>query len=126
MKINKLILQQRQQRWNSNKHNKLMEMWVYHIRGMETRLLKNTKSHLFLTSYWSYKNNTFLLKAKQQQMCHACQTKYTLKHNHIECTDLAHIRETFYSPKYMKELFQNIEVKNAMSFLTAINTYGKI
>ena len=26
MKINQYILQQRQQRWNSNKHNKLLEI----------------------------------------------------------------------------------------------------
>ena len=39
---------------------------------------------------------------------------------------LAHIRETFYSANDMKELFQNIEIKNVMSFLKAINIYRKI
>ncbi len=47
----------------------------------------------------------FIFEAKQQPMYHACQTKYTLKHILIECTDLTHIRETFYSANDMKELF---------------------
>ena len=59
-------------------------------------------------------------------MCHAYQTKYTMKHIHIECTDLPHMREAFYGANNMKELFQNIEIKNVMSFLKAINIYGKI
>ena len=44
-------------------------------------------------------------------MCDACQIKNTVKHIFIECTDLVHIRETFYSANDMKELFQNIEIK---------------
>ena len=31
--------------------------------------------------------HTYLLKEKQQPMCYACQTKYTVKHILIECTD---------------------------------------
>ena len=59
-------------------------------------------------------------------MCHACQTKYTVQHILIECTDLPHIRETFYSANDMKELFQDIEIKNVISLLKAIDIYGKI
>ena len=32
-----------------------------------------------------------------------------MKHIFIECTDMAHMRETFYSANDMKELFQNIQ-----------------
>ena len=46
-------------------------------------------------------------------MCYACQTKYTVKHILIEPTDLAHIRKTF----HWKELFQNTEINNMISFL---------
>ena len=34
--------------------------------------------------------HSYLLKGKQQPMCYSCQTKYTVKHILIECTDLAH------------------------------------
>ena len=59
-------------------------------------------------------------------MCHTCQTKFTVKHIHIECTDLAHIRETFYSANEMKELNQKTEMNKVMSFLKAVNLYRKI
>ena len=58
--------------------------------------------------------HSYLLEAKQQPMCHACQTKYTVKHILIECTYFAHIRETFYSANDMKVLFQKIEMNNVM------------
>ena len=41
---------------------------------------------------------------KPQPMCYACQTKYIVKHFFIKCTNLAHIRKTFYSENNMKEL----------------------
>ena len=129
MEINEYILQQRQQRWNSNKHNKLLEIkttlgeWKQGYKFKK----KLERSHLVQTSYKHTRTtHSYLLEAKQQPMCHACQTKYTVKHFLIDCTDLAHIRETFYSANNMKELFQNIEIKNVMSFLEAKNMYGKI
>ena len=67
-----------------------------------------------------------LLAAKQQPMCYACQTEYTVKHILIECTDLAHIRETFYSTNGTKELIQKTETNNAMPFQKAVNLYRNI
>ena len=49
-----------------------------------------------------------------QPMCCACQTKYNVKHILIECTDLAHIRKTFYRANNMKELSQNIEIDDVI------------
>ena len=59
-------------------------------------------------------------------MCYACQTKYIMKHILIKCTDLAHIRKTFYSANNMKELFQNTEINNLISYLTTAKVYTKI
>ena len=56
----------------------------------------------------------------------AVQAKYTVKHILIECTDLAHIRKTFYSANNMKELFQNTEINNVISFLKTMKLYTKI
>ena len=58
----------------------------------------------------------YLLEEKQEPMCYASQTKYTVKHILIECIDLGHIRKTFYSANNMKELFQNTEINNVTSF----------
>ena len=59
-------------------------------------------------------------------MCYACQTKYTAKQILIKCTDQAHIRKTFYSANNMKELFQNTELNNFISFLKTVTLYKKI
>ena len=65
-------------------------------------------------SYWKGSLRVFLtnlfLVAEQfvGRVCHACRVKYTVKHIHIECTDLAHIRETFYSAKDMNKKKSNV------------------
>ena len=59
-------------------------------------------------------------------MCYVCQTKYTVKHIIIECTDRAHIRKTFYGVNNMKELFQNTEINNVILFLKTMKLYTKI
>ena len=48
-----------------------------------------------------------------------------MKHILIECTDLAHIRKTFYSANNMKELFQNTEINNVISFLKTVKYIQK-
>ena len=58
-------------------------------------------------------------------MCYACQTKYTIKHILMKSTELAHIRKT-YCANSMKELFQNTEINNMISFLKAVKLYTKI
>ena len=105
--------------WKLNPH------WGYGNKATEKKT--KSRSALVQISYRSYTDNTFLLTwSKAATDVSWCQTKYTVKHILIECIDLAHIRETFYSTNNMKKLFQNIEIKNVMSFLKAINTYGKI
>ena len=59
-------------------------------------------------------------------MCYACQTKYTMKHILIECTNVAQIRKTFYSANNIKELFQNPEMNDMISFLKTVKLYTKI
>ena len=59
-------------------------------------------------------------------MCYACQTVYTIKHVLIECIDLTPTRERFYNASSMKELFKKTEVDAIISFLKAVNLYGKI
>ena len=56
---------------------------------------------------------SYLLELKQKSMCHACQTKYSVKHIFIEYTDQAFKRETFHSA-IVKELFKNNELNNVM------------
>ena len=131
MKINKYILQQRQQRWNNNENDKLLKITPPSV-GLIFNNLKSFKKpkrgvymsrpqigHTRITP-------SYIIEGKQQPMCYACQTKYTMKHILIECTDLAHIRKIFYSANNMKELFQNTEINDVISFLKTVNLYTKI
>ena len=68
---------------------------------------------------------SFLLEGKQQPMCYACLTKYTGKHILVECTNLVHIRKTFYSANNIKELLQNTEIDFVISFLKTVKLYKK-
>ena len=61
---------------------------------------KNRKEEIILSRHFIGHTRTtysYSLEAKQQPTCHAYQTRYTVNHILIECTDLAHIRETFYN-----------------------------
>ena len=58
-------------------------------------------------------------------MCYACQAKYTVKQILIECTDLTHLRKTFYRANNMEELFQNTEINYVMSFLKTVKNLNK-
>ena len=113
---------------DSNKHNELLEIKAT-LGEWKQGYRKKRKEEVILSRLrigHTRTTHSYLLETKQQPMCHACQTKYTVKHILIECTNLAHIRETFYSANDKKELFQNIEIKNVISFLKAINIYKKI
>ena len=68
---------------------------------------------------------SYLLKVKQQPMCHACQITYTIEHVLIEWIDPAKTRETFYNTNFMKELFFKNKVGAKISLLEAVDIYGK-
>ena len=89
------------------------------------KILTSKIIFFFMNSLHPRITHSYLLEGKQQPMCYACQTKYTMKHILIECTDLAHIRKTFYSANNMKELFQNTEINNVVSFLKTVKLYTK-
>ena len=127
MKINKFMLHQRQQCWNNNENNKLLEIKL--TPGEWKQSLKNRKEEITLYRLLighTRITHSYLLEGKQQPMCYAYQTKYTVKHILIESTNQAHIRKTLYSANNMKELFQNTEINNVISFLKTVKLYTKI
>ena len=83
---------------------------------MEAKLKKKPKrgGYIVQTPDRSLKDNTLIFTRRKTTKCYVCQTKYTVKHILIECTDQAHIRKTFYSANSMKELFQNTEINNVI------------
>ena len=78
MKINKYLLQRRQQCWNSNKHNELLEIKLT-LGKWKQAYRKKQKEVILSRLCIGYKKTTrsYLLDAKRQPTCHVCQTKYT-------------------------------------------------
>ena len=88
MKINIYLLQQRQQRWNNNEKNKLLEIKL--TLGEWKQSFKNWKEEITLSRVrigHTRITHFYLLEGKQQSMRYACQTKYTVKIILFECTD---------------------------------------
>ena len=95
---------------------------------MEAKLKRKSKREVTLSRLWIGHTRitySYLLEGKQQPMWYGCQTKYNVKHILIECTDLSRIRKIFYSANNMKELFQNTEINNVISFLITVKLYTK-
>ena len=77
MKIDKYILPQRQQRWNSNKYNKLLAIKPT-LREWKQGYRKNLKEEAILCRL--YKGHTRTTHSYLRWLllflkCHACQTK---------------------------------------------------
>ena len=118
MKINKYILQQRQQRWNNNENNKLLE--IKPTLGKWKQSFKKTLKrggYIVQTLDRSYKDNTLLFTQRKTTNVLCMSDQIHREAYLIKCTYLAHIRKTFYSANSMKELFQNTEINNVISFL---------
>ena len=125
MKINEYIVQQRR---NSNKH-KLLEIKPKLGEWKQSCRKKPRKGEVILSRLRIDHTRTrhFLLT-----MCHTCQTEYAMKSILIECTNLAYIRETFYSVKswneccYVISKSGELKQKNLKEFSTRPNFFYKL
>ena len=86
--------------------------------------LRVNKSVLSLLSYLP--TPLFGQDMTQGQFLSVLSLLSTVKHILIECTDLVHMRKTFNSANKKRELFQNTEINNVISFLKTVKLYTKI
>ena len=69
MKINKYILQQRQQRWNNNENNKLLEIKPT-LREWKQKKKTKRGDYIVQTPDRSYKDNTVLFIRRKTTALH--------------------------------------------------------
>ena len=95
---------------------------------METSIskIKNGTSHYIQTAYRSYKTHSFILKQEQPPQCLTCQTPYTIKHILMKCAVLATARDGHFKTDNMRDLFENINMDDVLSFLREAELYLKI
>ena len=68
----------------------------------------------------------FIFKQEEQPQCIARQTTYTIKHFLLECRDLTLIKQCFFNSNNTKDLFENVNIDDILSFLREIKLYLKL
>ena len=58
--------------------------------------------------------------------CETCQTPLTVKHLLMEYRLLAHIRNRYFKANNMKDLFENVNMEDILSFSREIKSYHRI
>ena len=88
-------------------------------RKEETVRARLHTGHSFIT-------HSFLLKGEEQPMCIACDKRLTIEHILLTCSDFIEMRESHFTPKSVRMLFQDILPKKIFNLLKEINIFGKI
>ena len=88
-------------------------------RKEETVMAHLHIGHSFLT-------HSFLLKGEEPPVCIRCDKCLTIEHILLSCSDFIEIRESHFTAKLLRMLFQDISPEKSFNFLKEINIFGKI
>ena len=58
-------------------------------------------------------------------MCIGCDKRLTIDHSLLTCSDFIEIRESHFTAKSLRMLFQDILPEKIVNFLKEINIFGK-
>ena len=58
-------------------------------------------------------------------MCIGCDKRLTIEHILLTCSDFTEIRESYFTAKSLRMLFQDISPEKIFYFLKQINIFGK-
>ena len=70
--------------------------------------------------------HSFLLKGEEPPMFIGCDKHLTIEHILLTCLDFTEIRESHFTAKSLRMLFQDISPEKIFNFLKEINIFGKI
>ena len=73
----------------------------------------------------SFITHSFLLKGEEPPMCIGCDKRLTIEHILLTCSDFIEIRESHFTAKSLRMLFQDILPEKIFNFLKEINIFGK-
>ena len=88
-------------------------------RKEETVMAQLHIGHSFIT-------HSFLLKGEEPPKCIGCDKRLTVEHILLTCSDFIEIRESHFTAKSLRMLFQDILPEKIFNFLKEINMFGKI
>ena len=125
-RTNKYILALWQSEWDEFPENKLYTIFPVlkecivcprTNRKEETVMAWLHIGHSFIT-------HSFLLKGEEPPMCIGCDKRLTIEHILLTCSDFIEIRESHFTAKSLRMLFQDISPE-IFNFLKEINIFGK-
>ena len=73
-----------------------------------------------------YYTHSFLLKGEESPKCIGCDKRLTIEHILLTCSDFIEIRESHFTAKSLRMLFQDILPERIFNFLKERNNFGKI
>ena len=127
-RTNKYILELWQSEWDEFPENKLYKIFPIlkecivcpqRNRKEETVMARLHIGHSFIT-------HSFLLKGEEPPVCIGCDKRLTVEHILLTCSDFIDIRESHFTAKSLRMLFQDILPEKIFNFLKEINIFGKI
>ena len=127
-RTNKYILELWRSEWDEFPENKLYQIFPVlkdciscprKNRKEETVMARLHIGHSFLT-------HSFLLKGEEPPMCIGCDKRLTIEHILLTCSDFIETRESHFTAKSLRMLFQDILPEKIFNFLKEINIFGNI
>ena len=116
-----------QQQWSNNIHNKFFQiqstLGEWRLASRKSRREQVVISRLKIGH--TRLTHSFILKQEPQPQCSTCQPTFMVKHILIECRAFAVIRKLFFKVNSLTNLFGNVKVDNALSFLRETALYKK-
>ena len=74
----------------------------------------------------SFITHSFLLKGEELPISTGCDELLTIEHILLTCSDLIEIRESHFTARSLRVLFQEILPEQIFNFLKEINIFGNI
>ena len=69
--------------------------------------------------------HSFLLKGEEPPMCIGYDKRLTIEHVLLTCSDFIELRESHFTAKSLRMLFQDISPEKIFNIMKEINVFGK-
>jgi len=125
-RVNKVISEDWQQIWDSCAGNKLrciqptVGIYLRHTSFCRRDVVIINRLRIGHTRL----THSYLLAGGDQPECVTCQCPLTVKHILIECTDFRDIRNKYFVASTMKDVFEQVSMRNVINFINETHFYN--
>jgi len=128
-RISKLCLEEWQDIWNSAANNKLHAIYPVVGTSHHNNKLLSRRDVVILNPVkigHSCLTHSYLLSGEDQPMCASCNATLTGKHILLNCPNLQDIRRQYFTASCLKDIFDNVDNKNIIDFITDSHFYRQL